>query len=348
MSKFSKKSLLLALLVLLVTLFSACSSEPKELVQVENDTFILGTRGQIRVFAATEKKGNAAIDKAFTKIQDIEDTMSTSIINSDVYNINQAAGTSAVKVSPETLEVIQTGVQFYETTGGTFNIVLGSLIELWGIGKDWQKVPTAAEIAESKGNIDIQQLEVSGNKVMLKDAEMLMDLGGIAKGYAVDEAVKVLKANGIKNGFVNMGGDVYAIGTKPDGSPWYIGIQNPIIGATNAIMRMPLVDRSIVTSGDYERYFEENGEHYHHIIDPTTGYPARNELVSVTIISDTAIEGDVLSTSVFVMGLQKGLDFVEGQEGIDAILVTRNKEAYVTSGIKGQVEILDNQFKIVN
>ncbi|KAB3530228.1 FAD:protein FMN transferase [Alkaliphilus serpentinus] len=348
MSKFSYRVLLLALLVLITSLFSACSTEPKEPVQVEDDQSILGTFGQIRVFAASEKKGIKAIEAAFKRIQYVEDTMSTSVNDSDVHQINQAAGEASVKVAPETIKVIEAGIKYHQITGGRFNILLGSLIELWGIGKPHQKVPTDVEIDEARKHIDIQQIEITNNKVHLKDSDMLMDLGGIAKGYAVDEAVKVLKDHGVKSGFVNMGGDVYAIGSKPDGSPWYIGVQNPIIGANNSIIRVPLVDRSIVTSGDYERYFVENGERYHHIIDPATGKPSRKQLVSVTILSDKGMDGDALSTAVFVMGLEEGLAFIEAQEGIDAILITKDKEVYVTTGIKDQIEIIDNQFKIAN
>lgn len=345
---------LLALFFCILLVLVGCTTDnpedPKttEPQMVEKEDFVLGTLGKIRVFSDSEDKGNDAIEKAYYRILEIENTMSTSIEGSDINKINKGAGDEAVDVKAETISVIKKGIEYLSITNGTFNIGLGSLIELWGIGKDWQKVPTDAEILQAKAHIDLVNLEIANNKVSLKDSEMRLDLGGIAKGYAVDEAVRVLRENGINSGFVNMGGDVYALGRKPDGSAWNVGIQNPEIGVGGVIAKLELVDQSIVTSGDYERYFVENGQHYHHILDPETGYPTRNELSSVTIISEKSIDGDVLSTSVFVMGLEEGLSFIEGQENIEAVLVTKDKKVYTTSGMVGKVEILDANYELQN
>jgi thiamine biosynthesis lipoprotein len=274
--------------------------------------------------------------------------MSTSIEGSDIYKLNKNAGGEAVELKAETVSVLKKGIEYLNITGGTFNIGIGSLIELWGIGKDWQKVPSESEILQAKAHIDLVNLKIDNTMVSVKDPGMLIDLGGIAKGYAVDEAVRVLRENGISSGFVNMGGDVYALGRKPDGSAWNVGIQNPEIGVGGVIAKIELVDQSIVTSGDYERYFIENDIHYHHILDPATGYPTSNELSSVTIISEKSIDGDALSTAVFVMGLEEGLSFIEGMENIEAVLVTKGKKVYTTSGMVGKVEILDASYELQN
>lgn len=344
--KYKKMYKLLSILFCLIIFMMGCTTKNSEPQMVEKDDFILGTVGKIRVYADSEKKGLEVINKAYARIADIENTMSTSIEGSDVNNINKNAGKAAVEVKPETLSIINMAIEYKRITKDVFNIGVGALIELWGIGKDWQKVPTAAEIQQAKNHIDLSQLEITTNKVMIKDPDMLIDLGGIAKGYAVDEAAKVLRDNGVTSAFVNMGGDVYAIGSKPDGTAWNVGIQNPAIGEGGIIAKIGLIDQSIVTSGDYERYFVENGVHYHHIIDPATGSPSRNELVSVTIISEKAIDGDVLSTAVFVMGLEEGLSFVEGLENIDAVLITRDKKMYATSGVVDKVEVLDTDYKL--
>lgn len=339
---------LLSIIFCLLIITTACAPKNTEPQIVEKDDFVLGTLGKIRVYATSEKKGNEAINKAYKRIAEIENTMSTSIEGSDINKVNQNAGKAAVEVKEETISVIKKAIEYKSLTNDVFNIGIGRLIELWGIGKDWQKVPTSAEIKDAQEHIDITQVEINGNKVMIKDPAMLIDLGGIAKGYAVDEAARVLRANGVTSGFVNMGGDVYAIGSKPDGTPWNVGIQNPEIGAGGIIAKIGLMDESIVTSGDYERYFVENGEHYHHIIDPKTGAPTRNELVSVTILSKNAIDGDVLSTAIFVMGLEEGLSFVEGLDDIEAVLITKDKKMYATSGAVNRVEVLDPAYVLQN
>ncbi len=344
--KDKKTCKLLTVIISLVIILTACTPKSTEQMIVEQDDFVLGTVGKIRIYADDEKAGNSAIEKAYARIVAIENTMSTSIEGSDVYNINKNAGNAAVEVKEETMSVIKKAIDYKELTNDVFNIAIGRLIELWGIGKDWQKVPNEEEIQDAKNHIDITQVELSGNNVMLKDPDMLIDLGGIAKGYAVDEAARVLRENGITSGFVNMGGDVYALGSKPDGTPWNVGIQDPEIGSGDVIAKVGLIDESIVTSGDYERYFIEDGVHYHHIIDPETGSPTRNELVSVTILSQKSVDGDVLSTAVFVMGLEEGLSFIEGLEDIEAVLITKDKKMYATSGAIDRVEVLNPEFQL--
>lgn len=346
-----KSTILLLFLIICVTLVGCTSNKsPKELTLVKQEQLILGTFGTISAYSNSEKEGNEAISKAYDRIREIENLMSTSIEGSDVYNMNKKAGVDSIAVNPSTMEVLLKGLEYSSTTKEAFNIGLGSLIELWGIGKDWQKVPTSEEIADAKKHIDLNKLEISeeNNTVFINDPKMLVDLGGIAKGYAVDESIRILKENGIKSGVVNLGGDVYALGTKTDGSKWRIGINNPEIGSNNSIARISISDKSVVTSGDYERYFIENGVRYHHIIDPKTGVPANNGLVSVTIVSDKSIDGDVLSTASFILGLEDGLKLIESRPGVEGLLITKDREVYVSSGLKGSVEILDNNFKIAN
>ncbi|WP_243141136.1 FAD:protein FMN transferase [Alkaliphilus pronyensis] len=343
MTKGVAKTIILILIALV--LLTACGE--KELLPFQKDEYVLGgIRGRIMIFETTEDKAEKSFRKAYDRVGKIEALMSTTVVGSDVYNINKNAGKAPVEVSTETIKVIDIGREYESITDGAFNIVLGSLIELWGIGKEWQKVPIMEEIQEAKNHIDINSLEVTDATVYIKDANMLMDLGGIAKGYAVDEAAKTLLDNGVKHGFIELGGDIYVIGNKANGEPWYVGIQNPFIGENNAVARIPIANQSIVSSGDYERYFIEDGVRYHHIIDPETGYPTVNQLVSVTIVSDSCIEGDILSTAVFVMGLEKGLDFVESLENVEAALITKDRDVYVTSGMKDIIEIRDNSFTI--
>jgi len=348
----NKKTNAFLLFLILSLMLAGCTSDktPNEPILVKQDQLVLGTFGSISVYSNSEEEGNAIIDKAYDRIREIENLMSTSIENSDVYNMNKNAGVKPVNIDPSTAEVILEGFEYYSITKEAFNIGLGSLIELWGIGKDWQKVPTSEEIAEAQKHIDLNQLEISkeNGTAFIKDPNMLVDLGGIAKGYSVDEAIRILKENGIKSGIVNLGGDVYALGTKIDGTPWRIGVSNPEIGESNSIARIATSDKSVVSSGDYERYFIENEVRYHHIIDPKTGYPTDNDIVSVTIVSDTSRDGDVLSTAIFILGLDEGLKLIESLPGVEGILILNNRQVYVSSGLSTEVEILDDDFKIVN
>lgn len=313
---------------------------------IEKSEYALSTFCQIKIYHESEEIGKEILSKAFRNVHDIENTMSNSIEGSDIYLLNQKAGNSPVKVSPSTLDVLNTGIDYYDITKGAFNIGIGSLTELWGIGNSSQKVPTPEEIQQAKAHIDLQQLEVS-NQVFIKDPQMRVDIGGIAQGYVIDNTLELLKKEGVESGFIYFGGDVYALGKKLDGTPWLIGIQSPEIGDNSVIAAIPVENQSIATSGDYERYFIQNNIQYHHILDPDTGYPTQNELSSVTVLSDTSIEGDILSTAVFVMGLEEGLNFLENRKGVEGILITKDNKVYTTSGVKDKIEILNKNYRLV-
>lgn len=322
-----------------------------DLVLVRKQQFVLGTLGEINVYSKTEEEGYQAIALAYERIREIEDLMSASIEDSDIYNINKNAGIKTTEVSPETMKVILEGIDYYDTSKKTFNIGLGSLISLWGIGSDTPRVPTAEEIMEAKNHIDLNQLEISekDNSVFIKDPKMSLDLGGIAKGYAVDEAMRTLKENGISSGIVNLGGDIFVFGTKNDSSLWKVGVTNPEVGNSGSPMaRIIMTDKSIVTSGDYERFFIEDGIKYHHIIDFNTGMPADTGVIGVTIIADTCMHADIIATSALVLGIEEGLQLIESQPNVEGLIITEDREVYVSSGLKKDLEILDKNFKLVN
>ena len=318
---------------------------------VQENQFVLGTFGQIHLYTKSPKSGNKAINQAYQRIREIENSMSIIISDSDIYQLNENAGIKPIKVTQDTLNVIHKGLEYYELTKGAFNIGLGKISKLWGINIETDNkippaIPNEKEILDAKKHIDLYQLEINNNELFIKDPKMSIDLGGIAKGYAVDEAVRTLEGLGIKSGFVNLGGDIFVLGSKPDGTAWQMGIQSPELGSSNVIVKIQLRNSSIVTSGDYQRYIEKDNKRYHHIIDPSTGYPAENELTSVTIISDTTIKGDSYSTAAFVMGLEKGLDFIENLENTEAIFLTKDKRIYASSGIRDEIELMDKEYKL--
>ncbi|MCT4605119.1 MAG: FAD:protein FMN transferase [Marinisporobacter sp.] len=286
----------------------------------------------------------------FKKLQSIENKMSINIDNSEVSKINENAGKIHTKVSPETFYVINKGKYYSNLSNGVFDISIGPLVKLWGIGSDHARVPSKEEILARKKYIDFQNvlLDESNNTIQLTQKGMILDLGGIAKGYAADVICKYLKDKNIKNAIINLGGNIYALGSKPGSDFWNIGIQNPTEPRGAYVGIVHVVNKSVVTSGIYERFLIKNGIHYHHILSPFTGYPVENELASVSIIADHSIDGDGLSTTIFSLGIKNGSKLVESIEGIDAIFITKNNAVYITSGLKNNFTLKNADFILKN
>ncbi len=325
---------------------TACigSSEEKP---VTKTNFMLDTLISIQAFGPN---ASGAIDKAFERIADIEKKMTSKAEFSEVISINNMAGNDFSQVSPDTFFVIKKGLYYSRLTEGKFDITVGPLVNLWGIGTEEARVPAEDEIKEILPLVDYRQVEVNeqDNSVFLKKHNMSIDLGGIAKGYAADEAARVLREHGVKQGTVNLGGNIITIGTKPNGQLWKIGIQNPFFKTRGNIMStVEVADKTLVTSGPYERYLEKDGKIYHHILDTKSGFPIENDLMSVTIISESSIDADALSTAVFAMGLKEGRDFIESTEEVDAIFITKDYKVYITSGVENyNFTIVDEQFQL--
>lgn len=302
---------------------------------------MMGTVVDMRVYGKSAEK---AMEQAYAKIQEIENRMSVNLEGSEISQINKAAGLNPVKVSTETIAVLQKAIEFAQLTNGAFDPTIGPLVSAWGISTDHPRVPTVIEIDYLTDLINWQDVEIKAeeNQVSLARPGMAIDLGAIAKGYAADEAVAVLRANGVESAFVNLGGNVYVIGAKPDNSPWRIGIRDPFAQEANSFVGViSATDTSVVTSGTYERYFVKNGVTYHHILDPKTGYPAESDLASVTIISPESIVADAVSTSTFLIGKEAGKALIESLPNVEAVLVDKDRNVWVSSGIRNQFEIAE-------
>lgn len=281
---------------------------------------------------------DAAVEAAFAKIKKLEELFGRRQKGSDIWKINRSPGLS-VSVSPETYKLVEDGLNFSKISDGAFDITLGRIIELWDFESEKPSVPNAVAIEHALKGI--------GSKSVLLDKEALaitplnavkLDLGAIAKGYIIDEAGKILIANHIDNFIINAGGDMVIRG-KRGSKPWKVGLQHPRdTGKVLAHIEIEDAETAIVTSGDYERYFIEGGERYHHILDPGTGYPAKG-LISVTIKAPGAKVADALSTAVFVMGAEKGLALIEELEGVEAVLVDKDKNIIISKGLKDKVVI---------
>jgi len=340
------------LLILFVLLFfTGCNSNEistDESVEPKSENaFYLGTVVDITIY---DKAPDNIFETLFSKIEDIENKMSLNIDSSEVNKINENAGKNFVEVSEDTYNVIKKGKYYSDITKGNFDITIGPLVNLWQIGTENAKVPSEVEIKNKLPLINYENIILDENekKVKLDKENMKLDLGGIAKGYAADELADILKDNNVNHAIINLGGNVLALGDKPDGSSWKIGVQNPFEPRGKHIAIASVKDKTVVSSGVYERNFTEGGKFYHHILNPFTGYPVENKLQSVTIISDTSFDADGLSTGIFALGLEKGLEFVEKTEGVDALFITDEKKVYITSNIKKNIEMTNKEFKLMN
>lgn len=341
-----KNKIIVSIFILIITVavFIACSN--KKVEPISRTEVWLDTPCKITIY---DKAKNESLDKAFQVLKNIQDKMNVNQEDSEVSKINQNAGVAFVKVSDETFYVIKEGKKYGELTNGKFDISIGPIVKLWGINTDHARLPQEKEIKELLPLVNYKDIIINENEksVMLKNKGMSIDLGGIAKGYAGDIVSKVLKENGIEHAVIDLGGNIVVLGSKTDGSNWKVGIQNPSSQRGQYFGVIEVANKSVVTSGIYERYFEKDGRIYHHIFDTATGYPVDNNLSAVTIITDKSIAGDALS-KVFCMGVEKGRDFINGIEGADAIFVTKNKEVYTTKGIKSSFKITDESFKLMN
>ena len=323
-------------------LFSCTQREPSRA------EFALGTICLVNLY---EQGTNRAYQEIFNRIREIENRMSVNIPGSDVSRVNAAAGIEPVRVHEDVFTVIERALYFAEISGGAFDPTVGPLVSLWGIGTENQRVPRQPEIDEAVSLINWRNIELDRQRlsVFLKYPGMALDLGAIAKGYAADEAAAAAKKTGIKQALFDLGGDIVACGIKKDKSPWRVGIQNPN-GRRGAFIGILNVSAAVVTSGVYERFFEKDGTRYHHIFSPFNGYPAQpkqaaqltqaaqlkqaadNELLSVTVIADNAMDADALSTAVFVLGYEKGRALIESLPGTDAVFIFKDLSVRKTNG----------------
>lgn len=351
-----KKSTLMKVIsasLLSLMILSGCSSKDrndsaeKDSSPLTETEFYMGTVISISLFDHKDKK---IIDEAFERVKSIESQLSINEEGTEIDKINEAAGIEAVKVSEDAFTNIKRGLEYSKKTEGTFDITIGPLVKLWSIGLPEAKVPTEEEIKAAINYIDYTKVELNEEEhtVFLEEEGMMLDLGSIAKGYTADVIADLLKSHKVENALIDLGGNIFALGQNPEGRPWKIGIQNPLDTRGEIVGHVSVKNKSVVTSGIYERFLEQDGKKYHHLLNPFTGYPYDNELMGVTIISDKSIDGDALSTSVFSKGLQGGMEFIEGIEDVDAIFITKENKIYITSGIKDNFVITNNSFTLEN
>jgi len=284
--------------------------------------------------------GEEALDTALAECARLEGLLSRYIPHSEIGLLNRAAGTAGVDVSPETYEILARARDFSRRFRGLFNITIGPVVDLWREARAAGEPAAEGRIrkALSLVNHDDLILDPARRTARLGKEGQSVDLGGIGKGYAGDRILEIFRRYGVTSAFTNLGGNVAALGEKPDGSPWQVGIRHPrrqdrLIGA------VAVRDRSVVTSGDDQRFFVDGGgQRWHHILDPATGYPADAGLVSVTVVAKSGMDADALSTILFIAGLTRGTEMLRQYPGAEAVFVDADTRVYTTPGLKDQFQ----------
>jgi thiamine biosynthesis lipoprotein len=281
----------------------------------------MGTSVEITVSQVDPKTAEEAMEAAFQEVERINRLMSHYRPGSEVSQVSRHAGQKEIRVSPETLGVIERALYFSRLSEGSLDVTVGPVFRLWNFREG--KIPGEGVLKENLERVDYRKIKIdrARSTVFLEGPRMELDLGAIAKGYAVDRACEVLKKRGIGNFLVNAGGDLKVGGEKEKGFPWTIGIQHPRL-PSEFITKLRPKDAGVATSGDYEKSFVKDGERYHHILVPSTGMPAR-ECQSVTILAPSAMDADALATTTFVLGPKKGFTLVKKMPGVHAIIVDR-------------------------
>lgn len=318
------------IIILLCGLIHGCSVKPAE--PLSHTEVIFDTVVTIQIYGTQDF---SILDDCFALCRDYEQKLSRTIDSSEISQLNHAGGT-AVTVSDDTLELIQKGLYYSEISGGNFDITVAPLSELWDFKNNSGDIPDAQALAEARSHVNYQNVIVDcdAGTVRLADPKAGIDLGGIAKGYIADKTKEFLLERGVEHALINLGGDVLAVGGKPDSTAYHIGIQKPFADSGETITAVSASSLSVVTSGIYERYFETNGNIYHHILNPRTGYPFENDLYGVTILSESSAKGDALSTICLSLGLEQGLSLINRTKDVEALFITQDYQLYYSDHFK--------------
>lgn len=349
-----KKIFCVILGCLLFTLcLSACSNAINN--QPYEESFIaMDTPMQLSAYGPDAKK---AVDESKKRLYELNNMASAAVANSDVSKINNAAGKSYVKVHPEIIKMIEASQKYSKISNGLWDITVGPLVNLWGIGTDKARKPSDEEIKAKLPLIGYNKISINEKEssVMLTQPGMAIDLGGIAKGFASDEVLKIYKKYNIQNGLIDLGSSsIYAVGKNEDNKPWGIAVKHPRSDESdNYLGIIQVSNEGISTSGDYQRYFIQNGKRYHHILNPFTGYPVDNGVMSVTVVIDGSVPNngmlaDILSLTVFELGPKKGIELINSMPKVCCEVTTTDFKVYTSSGFKSKFSDLNKDFKFAN
>ena len=346
-SKLSRNRILLALIAVLIIAQTGCSKGASSVEPVVGEEYKLDTICTVSVYeirtsdgaviaaSDSEDEAGAVIDDAFKLCDELERKLSRTIAASDIAKINEAGG-EWTPVSNDTLELIQKGIEYSELSDGDFDITVGGITELWDFhaAEGKEKLPDADALKKAAEHIDYRKIEIDGDKVRLKDPESKIDLGGIAKGYIGDKMAELLESSGISSAIINLGGNVICIGGKSEEEDFVIGVEAPFSDRTEIVGKVNSRDKTLVTSGIYERKMKIGGKVYHHILNSKTGWPVETDLDAVTLIADKGRSADIdaLSTICLIKGGEEGVALIEKTDGVEGVFIKNDGSIETTSG----------------
>ena len=314
---------LAALISAAALLISGCSnlSEKKDLTYTDTlfDTVI-----SVQILDPVDK---SVIEGCEKLCKEYDAKFSKTNKDSEISRINKAKG-KFVEVSDDTITLLKKGIYYGEMSDGLFDITIGSVSKLWDFHAEKPSVPSSKKVKSARSHVNYRNIMIVDNRVKLTDRKASLDVGAIAKGYIADRIKEYLEKQDVKHAIINLGGNVLTLGTKTDGSKYNIGIQRPFDESGKPITSVKIADKSVVTTGTYQRYFEKKGKFYHHILNPHTGFPCKNSLSSVTIITDSSLTADAMSTMCFLMGYEEGMKLVNLLDNVDAVFITNDNEIH--------------------
>lgn len=320
-----KLSLLLVLLMAFLSI-TGCSKQ-ESMTSISDTQFKFNTVMTITIYGYTD---TAIFNDIWAEFDRMEQSFSANIETSDVSRFNDAKTTEPIPMPRDIINMLERALPMAEKSQGKFDPTIEPVVKLWAISTDTPRKPSQAELDEALKHVGYEQLtlDVANGTLAKKDPNVRIDLGAIAKGYSADVITALLKEKGIDRAILNLGGNIFALGEKAKDTPWNVGVQNPFEPSGDVLATLKVVNKSVVTSGTYERYFEQDGVKYHHILSPYDGYPINNEIIGVSIISDRSVDGDILSTTTFSLGLDKGRELIDNLDNVAAVFITQNKEIY--------------------
>ena len=328
------------LFVVVLSVFIVCygkMQKPEE--PITATAFKLNTVVKVTIYDSQDEK---ILQDALALCDKYEKIFSRTRTDSEIYLLNEGKlpqEDGYYILSEECAELIGKGLYYSELSGGAFDITIEPLSSLWDFTSGEKQIPDPQTLVEAQKHVGYEKVELKGNKIRFQEDGMGLELGAIAKGYIADKIKEFLISEGIESAVIDLGGNVLCIGTRPDGEAFRVGIQKPFADRNETVATAGIRDRSVVSSGIYERYFEKDGKLYHHILNPKSGYPYENGLTAVTILSDESVDGDGLSTVCFALGLEKGLELINSLPDTQAVFITEDGELHYSEHFEEEVPL---------
>ena len=331
---------LLLLLVLLVFAF-LYDKKTRESEPISKTDYMLNTVVSVTIY---DSQDESLLDEALEICQKYENLVSPTLKTSEIYRLNHGElpeEDGFYQLSSETADLIARGLEYCELSDGAFDIAIEPVSSLWDFTSGEAVIPSQEDIQAALPLVDYRDVVLEGTKIHFNKEGMGINLGAIAKGYIADKMKEYLQDQGVESAIIDLGGNILCIGERTDGAPFRVGIRKPFADRSETAAIMEISDKSVVSSGVYERFFEKDGVLYHHILNPETGYPYENSLISVTIISDKSTDGDGLSTTCFALGLEKGMELINSLSDVQAVFITDDYQLHYSENFQDTIKLIE-------